>query len=329
MRKYSLYSIIFGIFATSFLVASVLIYFSITSHQQDLFKAGIEEKIKLAEAIKETVGSPSWFYRMSLLKDSEKGLIAGLAKFKDVRFIRIVKSTGEIHQSTLEGEIGKKLKDIDIANVIKSEKSLIRDETLRGEDIKALIYPSYENQAIWIGFSFRETQILMSRLLWRYLLVVLLALFLGTGAMVVILRSVVDPIREITASCEDVRRGNLDVRIKTSPRTEIGDLAETFNEMLGDLKDSRQKLEEAKEVLEVRVAARTRELQDLANSLEEQVKARTEDLQGKMKELERFNRLAVDRELKMVDLKKEIKKLEEELGQPFEASRDNNSQDKA
>ena len=312
MKRLSLYNVIFGTFALSFLVVGVLIYFSVINHQQDLFQAAIDEKIKLAQTIKETVASPSWAYQMSLLKDSEKELIIGLSKFKDVRFIRVVTSQGEVLQSTLEGETGKRIKDQDIDQVVQSGKLLLRDETLRGEDLKSLIYPSYENQAIWVSFSLKDTRLSMEELLWRYLFVALLALLLVTGTMIIILKSIVNPIKKITASCENVRRGNFDFELEGDWRTEIGELAETFNKMLRDIKESHQNLEEAKAVLEIRVAARTRELQDLTQGLEEQVKARTSDLQEKMKELERFNRLAVDRELKMIELKKELKKIKKE-----------------
>ena len=40
---------------------------------------------------------------------------------------------------------------------------------------------------------------------------------------------------------------------------------------------------------------------------------RTAELEKKTRELERFNRLFVDRELRMVELKQEIKKLREKL----------------
>jgi len=79
------------------------------------------------------------------------------------------------------------------------------------------------------------------------------------------------------------------------------------------LLDSQEEIETAKAVLEIKVKARTRELRELAASLDEQVKERTKELQKKIEELERFSRLTVGRELKMVELKREIKKLEEEL----------------
>ena len=56
-----------------------------------------------------------------------------------------------------------------------------------------------------------------------------------------------------------------------------------------------------------------RELKDYQRNLEEQVKERTKKLEEKIEELERINRLTVGRELKMIELKKEIERLKEEL----------------
>jgi len=61
--------------------------------------------------------------------------------------------------------------------------------------------------------------------------------------------------------------------------------------------------------LEIRVAARTKELQELNKSLEEKVQERTRELQERLNELERFHRLTVGRELKMIELKKELEQL--------------------
>ena len=74
------------------------------------------------------------------------------------------------------------------------------------------------------------------------------------------------------------------------------------------LETSRKEIEEAKQLLEIKVKARTQELEELAASLEENVKERTKELQEKIDELERFQRLTVGRELKMIALKEELKK---------------------
>jgi len=75
-----------------------------------------------------------------------------------------------------------------------------------------------------------------------------------------------------------------------------------------------RKIRELIDTLEIRVKARTEELEEERKGLAEKVKARTKDLEEKMLELEKFQRLAVGREMKMIELKKEIVKLKEESG---------------
>jgi len=79
------------------------------------------------------------------------------------------------------------------------------------------------------------------------------------------------------------------------------------------IENQSKKLEETKTSLEIRIQARTKELQGLAQELEKQIRERTKELQNKVGELEKFNRLAVGRELKMIELKEEITKLKEQL----------------
>lgn len=77
-------------------------------------------------------------------------------------------------------------------------------------------------------------------------------------------------------------------------------------------RQSRMALEESKASLEAKVGERTEELKKLTDTLGKQVKERTRELEEKVEELERINRLAVGREIRMVELKEKIKKLEEE-----------------
>lgn len=55
------------------------------------------------------------------------------------------------------------------------------------------------------------------------------------------------------------------------------------------------------------------ELKKLQEELEKKVRERTKELHEKIEELEKFQKLAVGRELKMIELKREIKRLKEEL----------------
>jgi len=94
------------------------------------------------------------------------------------------------------------------------------------------------------------------------------------------------------------------------------ELTETKEKREAELKELQRiktELENAKSVLEIKVKARTKELEELNQNLEEQVKERTKELQKKVESLDKMNKLMIGRELKMVELKKEIKELKEEL----------------
>ncbi len=139
--------------------------------------------------------------------------------------------------------------------------------------------------------------------------------------------TVINPIRNLQEGMKVIGTGKLEHRIKIKRKDEIGGLASGFNEMAEKLRDKTKalseekagleakvkqrtrELEEARSILEVKVKARTKELEELAQSLEMKVKQRTVELEEKVGELERFQKLVVRRELKMIELKQEIKAL--------------------
>ncbi len=93
----------------------------------------------------------------------------------------------------------------------------------------------------------------------------------------------------------------------------IGAITRNMQRNYISLLETQDEIEAAMGTLEIKIAARTKELKELSESLEKQVEKRTGQLQEKIQELERFNKLSVGRELKMVSLKAEIKGLKEEL----------------
>jgi len=89
---------------------------------------------------------------------------------------------------------------------------------------------------------------------------------------------------------------------------EMINLSKSLNTAAYEIYTAKRKIEEAKTVLEVRVKARTKELEELTKGLDRQVQEKTKKLQERVEELEKFHRLTVARELKMAELKRKIKK---------------------
>ncbi|MCD6232918.1 HAMP domain-containing protein [bacterium] len=121
------------------------------------------------------------------------------------------------------------------------------------------------------------------------------------------------PIRKLVKVVSQVTKGNLQVKAKIKRNDEIGQLASAFNEMVVKLREARNRLEDERTVLEIQVNARTRQLREQAEALKKENEEKTKDLKERLEELERFHKLTVGRELRMIELKQEIKKLKKEL----------------
>lgn len=145
---------------------------------------------------------------------------------------------------------------------------------------------------------------------------------------------VIKPIVDISNGVNAIKGLNFDYKIKVKSKDEIGNLAEAFNTMAGDLKNSRLELEnyntklkqqveeQTKDLeaaknkletinldLEQKVKVRTAELENLQANQEELIKRRTMELNQKVDELEKLNKFMINRENKMIELKKEIEEL--------------------
>jgi len=115
---------------------------------------------------------------------------------------------------------------------------------------------------------------------------------------------------EIKELSKNLAKGKKTSFFSGSSDKEIIDLSQSLNKTAQEITNYQQALEQEKTSLEIKVKARTKELQELTQSLDQKVKQRTKQLQDRVDELERFHKLTIGREIKMVELKKKIKELE-------------------
>jgi len=314
MKRFSLRIIILGAFLIPSLMTFGALYFLIGSHKDELIDANIQEKIRLAEVIKEITASPTWVYRIAPLPEIEETFLEEMARFEDIIFIRIVSRDGIIYKSSIRSEWGESIKEQKILKALNEGKILIEDQLFNKKRMKTIIYPGRENKTILVGFSLMGVE---EQVKWTWirditvtgggLLLLFLILFL------IVERSIISPFKKIVLVSEKARKGNLDVKIDLKSKTEVGELSDILNEMFRDLKNSYLAIEESKNILEIRVRAATRDLRELTENLDKQVKEKTKEFREKAEEAEKFNKLAVGRELKMIELKKEIERLKKEL----------------
>ncbi len=78
-----------------------------------------------------------------------------------------------------------------------------------------------------------------------------------------------DPIISLNEKVKNISYDNLIIELDITRDDEIGELTQTFNEMIKNLADSRKKLKASHEDLELRVQARTYELESANNSLKQ------------------------------------------------------------
>jgi len=94
-----------------------------------------------------------------------------------------------------------------------------------------------------------------------------LLLLLGTATVVIgVARSrrsavrITQPLTDLTQAVNTLASGNRDIRVRIASGDEIEILGNAFNEMVGELKDSYDRLEHMNRTLEIKVQERTREL---------------------------------------------------------------------
>jgi len=110
----------------------------------------------------------------------------------------------------------------------------------------------------------------VTKLLHRMLSLLALFLILGTAVSVVLSGTLTKPIVKLSRGTEEIEKGNLDYKVGSEARDEIGQLSRAFDDMTADLKESKEELEAYSKGLEEKIEERTKELYEKVKETEEQ-----------------------------------------------------------
>ena len=257
--------------------------------------------------------------------DRENVFLESISKEKDVFFVAIYNKEGHTiaqkGRGTEEGDLPAFVK----GEVFNKEDVVIKTEG-RGEQEKfyAFFYPIYNvslekalsqnlkreiTGVAEVELSFNRAAQESKNIIILGSIITLLLIIFGLIVGFWLSGRIVKPIRELEEGARAISKGDLNYQLKIKTHDEVEQLADSFANMTKTLKESQTSLEEAKNILEVKVRARTVELKEVIVNREEMVQTRTAELQEKIRELEKFNKFTLGREFKMIELKKEIQDL--------------------
>ncbi len=203
---------------------------------------------------------------------------------KNLAHVLVLDESGKLIASTLINESPDAIIKDNFLPPDKNEQVVLL-KTQDGRRVYGIALRLDYNKGILIaGYYKDQIDQTVRSIIYLLILGAVIAVVIALVFSILFSRTFFKPLDNLTDTVQRVGAGNLAVRAKVFSEDEFGFLATSFNSM-------------------------TDHLVEYSLGLENKVAERTVELDKKMFEIEQINNLMVDRELKMIELKKEIKLL--------------------
>ena len=274
-----------SIFVTMLFIFALLGYFSIRLHRKHLEAAALVSAEQQSEVLRRSASH-------YMLKDDRIGLYETMVNMADqpgIVRVRIMNSEGVISYSTLPSEVGGTInKDAEacygcheqsmpLARLKRSDRFRVYrsgDSRVLGIIIPIENQPACSNAAchahpesvqilgvLDTNLSLAQVDLSLAqerRTMLTYTAIALVTVVFLSGLFIWIV--VRDPLRELEAGTERVAKGELGFHIPVKSNDEVGDLAQSFNDMSSRLQLAQAEITAWARTLEDRVEEKTREL---------------------------------------------------------------------
>ncbi|MGQ9645153.1 MAG: ATP-binding protein [Thermodesulfobacteriota bacterium] len=280
--------IILSVIVVVVVIEGIFLYLNIRSLSRQILDKTEEEAFNLSETIRLSI-------RYAMIKDRRdeyQRIIDDVAQRKGIVEVRIFNKAGEITVSSDRKKVGTVV-DMKAeacygchregeAKVLLPSDSKTRIYHVENQSLLGLINPIYNEPSCYSchpkslnvlgvldttisleGFEKERAQIYNRMIISGVVSVVVLSLLLS----LLLTRFVNRPLDKLLAATKTAAHGNLDHTVGIQSHDELGELANSFNNMISELKRSRDAIEEWTQTLEHRVQERTRELQQVQDQL--------------------------------------------------------------
>src|SRR5512136_461966 len=280
--------ILFSVIIVVLVIEGLFLYLNIHSLSQQMIVKTEEEAFNLSETIRLSI-------RNAMIKDRRdeyQRIIDDVAERKGITEVRIFNKQGQITVSSDKEKVGtvvdKKAEACygchreGEAKVLLPSDSKTRIYHTEKESLLGLINPIYNEPSCYpchpkslnvlgvldtmislVGFEKERTQIYNRMMISGVVSVIVLSFLLS----LLLTRFVNRPIDKLLAATKTAAHGDLDQTVGVRSHDELGELADSFNNMISELKRSRDAIEGWTQTLEQRVQERTQELQQVQDQL--------------------------------------------------------------
>lgn len=127
-------------------------------------------------------------------------------------------------------------------------------------------------------------------------------------------REIAWPVKQLLGKATELSEGKLSSRVYLETKDELAELARIFNKLAEELQASHAQEANMENSVNIKVKARTKDLEETINSLEQKVKNRTIELERLIKEYSKLQEDVKNKGTETIQLKKELADFNKKIG---------------